>query len=152
MRQNFSPLLLIITLLLLLFPPLHAADFNIKIRKTDINELKQQIMPAFEQSIVYLTGLLNCLEHKKTTETCFEETTLHINEGELSADASLQKERNLQIEQRILDKIQEKNISPEQLTAQLKLFLIEAEAIKQCLNAGQTANDLKDCIMNSGNN
>ncbi len=139
--------LFVIALFLILVHPLHAADFNIKLRKTDINDLKQQLMPAFDQSIIYLRGTLKCLQHGKPIEICLDEVAIHVANGNTSADIAQQTERNLQIKKQVLDKIQKKNIPPEQMVSQLKLFLVAAEKIKQCINGGQTANDLKDCIV-----
>ena len=65
MRQYLYLFLSSILAFLIFLIPIHAADFNIKLRKTDINELKQQLMPAFEQNILYLNELLSCLERKK---------------------------------------------------------------------------------------
>lgn len=131
---------------LILSTPLHAADFNIKLRKTDINELKQQLLPTFEKNIVYLNELLSCLEHGKKVDTCLNEFSLTVD-GNKTADSALKKERNDKIKQSIENKIKENNIQPEQLIAELKKLLAEAEKVKQCLQKGQTANELKDCIV-----
>jgi len=131
---------------LLLSSPLHAADFNIKLRKTDINELKQQLLPTFEQNIVYLNDLLSCLEHAKKVDICLNEFSL-IVDGNKTADSALKKERNDKIKKNIENKIKENNIQSEQLITELKKLLAEAEKVKQCIQKGQTANELKDCIV-----
>lgn len=125
---------------------IHAADFNIKLRKTDINELKQQLMPRFEQNISYLNLLLNCLEEGKKINTCLNEYSL-IVEKQYSENSPENRKRNNELRQNIESKIEEKDIQPEELISELKKLLIEAESIKTCLNKGQTANDLKDCII-----
>ncbi|MCW8932423.1 MAG: hypothetical protein OQL19_19580 [Gammaproteobacteria bacterium] len=135
-----------VLLLLVFITPLNAADFNIKLRKTDINELKQQLMPRFDQSISYLNELLNCLEHGKTVDTCLDEYSL-IVEGKGTVLSPEKQERNKKIKQGIENKIDEKNIEPEELIVELKKLLKEAESVKSCLNKGQTANELKDCII-----
>lgn len=150
--RHYSYLFLSFAISFLLFStPLHAADFNIKLRKTDINELKQQLLPTFEQNIAYLNELLSCLEYGKKVDTCLNEFALTIDgnktDGNKSADSALKKERNDKIKQNIENKIKENNIQPEQLIAELKKLLAEAEKVKQCLQKGQTANELKDCIV-----
>ncbi len=136
-------------LIFIMFPGLiHAADFNIKLRKMGINDLKQQLMPAVEQNIIYLKGLLHCLERGKTVDSCVNEYSLAVTEEvKKSADSSLKQERNARIKQTIETKIKEKNIQQEQLVAELKKLLAEADEIKQCLYQGQTANELKNCII-----
>ena len=126
--------------------PLQAADFNIKLRKTDINELKQQLMPKFEQNILYLNDLLSCLERKETLDVCLNEYSLVVDRKE-SVNLSINTERNEQIKQTLEKKISEKNIQPEEVISELKKLLAEAEEIKQCLYKGQTVNELKDCIV-----
>lgn len=149
---SISFVFLFLLSLLSLSIPVSAADFNIKIRKTDINELRQQIIPVFEQNIEFIKNLENCLEIKNTLDICLknytESLTLTANEEK--------KLRNDQIRNDINKKItelsdQNKGIKEKELINKLKVvlkkFLIEAENVKQCLNNGQTANDLKDCIM-----
>ncbi|MCK5648175.1 MAG: hypothetical protein KAI22_04785 [Gammaproteobacteria bacterium] len=146
MRQYLHLFLSSALSFLIFLIPVHAADFNIKLRKTDINELKQQLMPAFEQNILYLHELLSCLERKKMLDVCLNEYTLVVD-GKESANSSLTKERNEQLKQTLENKINEKNIQPEEVISELKKLLAEAEQIKRCLYQGQTANELKDCIV-----
>ena len=146
MRQNLYIVLSFVLLFLISTTPLSAADFNIKLRKTDINELKQQLMPVFEQNILFLNQLIICLKRKNTIDNCLNEYTSLVDGKELT-NSSKQKERNEKIKQGIENKINENNIQPEQLISELKKLLVEAELIKKCLYNGQTANELKDCII-----
>ena len=146
MRHYFPLFLSSITIAFILCLPLNAADFNIKLRKTDINQLKEQLMPRFDQSIQYLNVLLSCLEQGKSIDSCLDKHSL-IVEGKKSDDPAKVKERNEMIKQNIESKIDEKNIQSEQIISELKKLLAEAETIKSCLQKGQTANDLKDCIV-----
>ena len=154
---SISFVFLFLLSLLSLSIPVSAADFNIKIRKTDINELRQQIIPVFEQNIEFIKNLENCLEIKNTLDICLknytESLTLTANNDTTNEEKKL---RNDQIRNNINKKItelsdQNKGIKEKELINKLKVvlkkFLIEAENVKQCLNNGQTANDLKDCIM-----
>ena len=135
------------TLLTLFFAaPIFAADFNIKLRKTDINELKQQLMPRFEQNISYLNGLLDCLELGKTVNNCLNEYVL-LADKQYSSNSSDNKKRNDEIRKSIENKMNENNIQADELIPELKKWLVEAESIKDCLIKGQTANELKDCIV-----
>jgi len=139
---SFSYILTLSLFLLFTSSSLYAADFNIKLRKTDINELKQQLMPAFEQSIQYLNGLLNCLEQGKPVDTCIDEYSVVLDDKKEAET----KERREQIKQSIRKKIKDGNIQREEIVIELKKLLLEAEKVKQCLDKGQSANDLKDCI------
>ncbi len=65
--------LIIILSLLFLANPVLSAEFNIKLRKTDINELKQQLLPAFDRNIEYLNTILQCLEQGNTTDDCLQQ-------------------------------------------------------------------------------
>lgn len=146
MRQYLYLFLSTLLLFLFFLTPIHAADFNIKIRKTDINELKQQLMPVFEQNILYLNQLLRCLERDKTLDVCLNELSLVVD-GKKTANSSLTKERNEQIKQTLESKINEKKFQPEELISELRNLLAEAEDIKRCLYQGQTADELKDCMV-----
>ena len=128
-----------------IFPPVFSADFNIKLRKTDINELRQQLMPAFEQNITYLQQLLGCLESGGQLDKCLNEYALSVDERQ-GSDAEKQV-RNAQLKQKIDHALADKDIKSEQIIPELKKLLAEAEAIKLCLYDGKTANDLKDCIV-----
>ncbi len=136
--------------LLLLFSffiisPVFSAEFNIKLRKTDINELRQQLMPAFEQNIMYLQQLLSCLESGRQLDKCLNEYARTVDDRE-GTDAEKQV-RNAQLKQKIDHALVDKEIKSEQIIPELKKLLVEAEAIKLCLYHGKTANDLKDCIV-----
>lgn len=147
-HSNSSSLLLAAVLFFFSFlvvAPVFSADFNIKLRKTDINELKQQLMPAFEQHIHYLEQLLTCLEADKNIELCLNEYA-HIVDSREGTDTEKQ-QRNEQIKQKIEQALADKNVQSEQIIPELKKLLAEVELIKHCLINGKTANDLKDCIV-----
>ncbi|MCP3848748.1 MAG: hypothetical protein GY694_00715 [Gammaproteobacteria bacterium] len=125
---------------------LNAADFNIKLRKTDINELKQQLMPRFEQNIDYLNTLLVCLENGKSVDTCLEDYSIALKNNK-KINTQEKEQRSAEIKAAVENKINEKDISSEQMISELKKLLQEAESVKLCLIKGQTANELKDCIV-----
>lgn len=138
-----------LTTLLLLFvfqSSSYAADFNIKLRKTDINELKQQLIPAIEQNILYWEELLGCLENGKKTDICLDGYS-HRLDSKYAADSSIKNEEKEQTKHTILNKINDKNLNQAQLILALKKLLIDAKDIKQCVNKGKTANELTDCII-----
>ena len=142
MRRLFYLFLSTILCSLISFTSSYSGDFNIKLRKTDINELKQQLMPVFEQNINILNQLLNCLEKGKTVDACLNYHALVVDsKGESN------KERNKQITNNIKNKIAETDLQQEQIITELKKLLFEAEKVTQCLHKGQTANDLKDCVL-----
>ena len=150
MRQYIHLFLSALLSSLIVLSPVNAAEFNIKLRKTDINELKQQFLPIFEQNIVYLNQLLKCLEGGKTVDYCLNEFSHMVekNVSEHSSEYSLEKqERNKKIKADIQNKIDKKNIEPEAIIPELKKLIAEAEEVKSCLYKGQTANELKDCII-----
>ncbi len=100
-------------------------------------------MPVFEQNIQLLTNLLNCLEQGKNIDFCLEQyDVMPDTENEAAS-----KERNEQIKQSIKNKINDNNIQQDEIVFELKKLLAEAEDVKQCLYQGQTANDLKDCVI-----
>ena len=76
MRHTFYLFLSTILFFLISFTLSFAGDFNIKLRKTDINELKQQLMPVFEQNINILHQLLTCMEKGNTTDVCLKDSSL----------------------------------------------------------------------------
>ena len=143
MRKYFFVFLSVFLFLPISSFPVYAVDINIKLRKTDINELKQQIMPVFEQNIQLLTKLLNCLEQGKNIDFCLEQYDVMPD----TENGAASKERNEQIKQNIKNKINDNNIQQDQIVFELKKLLAEAEDVKQCLYQGQTANDLKDCAI-----
>lgn len=145
--------------LVLLLSSVSASDFNVTIRKTDINELKQQLIPTFEQHIEYIKHFENCLELEQTISFCLDNYAASITNKTIGEEDKL---RNEQIKETIKKKIsdysnnkqsnQYKGAGDKELISELKLILnkllIEAEKVKQCLNQAQTANELKDCVIN----
>ncbi|MDX2504641.1 MAG: hypothetical protein QNL62_09220 [Gammaproteobacteria bacterium] len=124
-----------------------AADVNIKLRKTDINDLKQQLMPAFEYNIRFLQDLLRCLEQGEKLAVCLEKNALPLDDN----NQVVNKERNELIKQAIKKKVKADNIQQEEIIVALKRLLAGAEKAKQCLYLGQTANQLKNCVIQYGN-
>lgn len=108
----------------------------------DISELKQQLMPVFEQKTSVLKKLLRCLESRKTVDTCLTEESLFADSNNES-----DKQKNQQIITKIKSKISENSITQEKVISELKKILFEIEKVTQCLHAGKTANDLKDCVL-----
>lgn len=142
--------------LVLLLNSVSATDFNVTIRKTDINELKQQLMPVFEQHIEYIKHFENCLELEQKVIFCLDNYAGSITNKTISEEDKL---RNEQIKEAIKKKIsdysnkkQYKGAGDKELISELKpilkKLLIEAEKVKLCLNKAQTANELKDCVIN----
>lgn len=142
MSYNFYFFPAIVLCFLISFTSSYSGDFNIKLRKTDINELKQQLMPVFEENINILNKLLSCLEKGKTVDACLNDYSLLVDSKNES-----DKERNDQIRNNIKNKIAEKNIQQEKIISELKKLLFEAEKVTQCLHKGKTANELKDCVL-----
>lgn len=120
----------------------YSADFNIKLRKTDISELKQQLLPAFEQNIQVIKNLLSCLEKGQTADDCLEQLTIATDQNNLNKYKQQQEQIRLEFKK----KRDEKN-TREQIIRKLKHLLIRAEEVKLCLERGQSANALKDCII-----
>lgn len=143
MLFRISTLVYCLVSLLLFSYSIHAADINIKLRKTDVSELKQQLIPAFEQNIRTFNDLLKCLEQQDTIDFCLEQLTFVSERGN---DKDYQ-ERRKQIQTELNQKLLEKNISRQKLIKELKQLLLEAEQVKLCLNKAQTVNELKDCIV-----
>ena len=132
----------LIALALLLSFSAYGADFNIKLRKTDINELKQQLMPRFEQNLQVLNQLLVCLKRDIKLDDCLNQlalTTGQANEIDVN--------RQQAIRQDLEDKINTKKIDRQQVILELEKLLLEAQKVKQCLVKGETANELKDCVL-----
>lgn len=137
-------LIIFFTLSCLIFSnSVYANDFNIKIRKTDISELKKQLIPPFEQNIQVLKDLLLCLEQGKSVEACLKQLTLTSEQNSQNRF----EERHRQIQSELEQKLHQQKPSQEQIIKELKKLLVDAEKVKLCLNQGQTANDLKDCVM-----
>lgn len=141
MRHTFYLFLSIILCFLISFTLSFAGDFNIKLRKTDINELKQQLMPVFEQNITILNQLLTCMEKGNTTDACLKDSLV------VASKNVSDNERNEQIKNDIKNKIAKNNIPQEKIISELKNLILEAEKVTQCLYKGQTANALKDCVL-----
>jgi protein subunit release factor A len=146
MRRFVNIILTSVFFFLVLFSTAPAADFNIKLRKTDINDLKQQLMPVFEQNIDYLKQLLICLEQDESINFCLNDYVQVVEKNNAST-AVANNARTDEIKKSIESKIRNENIQPEQLIAELKKLLLVAEDVRLCLDEGQTANELKDCII-----
>ena len=140
MRHSFCAPLSVF--LLVVFTSSYAGDFNIKLRKTDVGELKQQLIPVFEQNITILNQLLNCLEKGKTVDICIDDFLLVVDDKDISS-----KQRSAEIRKNIKNKISENDIPPKKITSELRNLIFEAEKVKQCLQKGKTVNELKDCVL-----
>ncbi len=122
--------------------PVLGAEFNIKLRKTEINELKQQLLPAFDRNIGYLNTILQCLEQGNTTDNCLQQFPPPGRTSE-AQDAS-----DEELKHSIEKKLHKQDLTEADIIQGLKELLQQAEKVRSCLVAGQTANDLKDCIVN----
>ncbi len=140
MRHSFCVSLSVF--LLVFFTSSYAGDFNIKLRKTDVGELKQQLIPVFEQNIHILNQLLNCLEKGKAVDICIDDFLLVVDDKDLSS-----KQRSVEIRKNIKNKISENDSQPKKITYELRNLILEAEKVKQCLQKGKTVNELKDCVL-----
>ncbi len=140
MRHSFCVSLSVF--LLVFFTSSYAGDFNIKLRKTDVGELKQQLIPVFEQNIHILNQLLNCLEKGTAVDICIDDFLLVVDDKDLSS-----KQRSVEIRKNIKNKISEKSSQPKKITSELRNLILEAEKVKQCLQKGKTVNELKDCVL-----
>lgn len=132
---------LILFSLIFLANPLLSAEFSIKLRKTDINELKQQLLPVFDSNIQYLNTVLNCLEQGNSTDACLDKFP---PPGRESATQNTSHEDFKQSIQKKLDK---RDLTEVDIIKGLKELLQQAQEVRTCLIAGQTANELKDCIV-----
>ncbi len=133
--------------------PVVAAEFNIKLRKTDINELKQQLLPTFDQNIAYLNSILDCLERGNSTDHCLDKQRLdkhrldkHPLPGKNSS-AQQAENRTENLKHTIQKNVAQGNLSKQDIIDGLKRLLQQAKEARACLLAGQTANELKDCIV-----
>ena len=108
-----------------------AADINIKLRKTDFNELKQQIIPQFEQQIVYLEAMTDCLVSETEIKTCIDQLPV------------LKKEIKIWIDKNIMDREDLRG----QLVDGLKQFITEANEAKDCLIRSQSVNEVQLCAL-----
>ncbi|WP_198264367.1 hypothetical protein [sulfur-oxidizing endosymbiont of Gigantopelta aegis] len=146
MRHFVSVIISSVIFSLLLLSAVPAADFNIKLRKTDINDLKQQLIPVFEQNIDYLKQLLSCLEQGRSVNFCLNDYVQVVEQNSTFASEA-NSARKDEIKENIKSKLKDENVQPEELMVELKKLLVQAEEVKQCLYDGQTANELKDCIV-----
>lgn len=142
MPKNFCARLLLALLLSSVFQPLIAADFNIKIRKQDINELKQQFMPLFEQKIILVEDLLACLKQNRSFNICLDKIDL-----EQAASQKIDKQTSEQAKAEVQNYLEDKQLEVDVVIEKLDQLLTESKKIKACLDKGQTANDLKDCVV-----
>jgi hypothetical protein len=108
-----------------------AADINIKLRKTDFNELKQQLIPQFEQKIVYLETMTDCLISETEIKTCIEQLPV------------LKEEIKNWIDKNIIDREDLRG----QLVDGLKQFITEANEAKDCLIRSQSINEAQLCAL-----
>ena len=134
--------LIIMLSLLFLANPVLSAEFNIKLRKTDVNELKQQLLPAFDRNIEYLNTILQCLEQGNTTDDCLQQFPPP------GRTAETQNTSDQDIKHSIEKNLQKQGLTEADIIHGLKELLQQAAKVRSCLLAGQTANDLKDCIVN----
>lgn len=121
---------------------IYSADFNIKLRKTDISELKQQLIPAFEQNIQVIKNLLSCLEKGKNVDDCLEQLTIASDQNNLKKYKRQQEQIRLEF-----NKNRDEKNTQEQIIRKFKHLLIRAEEVKLCLKRGQSTNALKDCVI-----
>lgn len=128
--------------LLVVFTSSYAGDFNIKLRKTDVGELKQQLIPVFEQNIDILNQLLNCLENGKAVDSCVNDFLLVVDDKGISS-----KQKSAEIRKNIKTKISEIDSQATKIIPELRHLIFEAEKVKQCLQKGKTVNELKDCVL-----
>jgi hypothetical protein len=134
---------------ILIFIPysVFSSDFNINIRKTDINDLKDQIISPIDKNIVFLNDLYICLQNKKAIEFCVEAyvdklSQIYTKEESISKDVLLKKD---QIRNDLKNKISDGDRSD--IIEKLKQLITEIKSIKICIRKAQIANDIKDCIL-----
>ncbi len=124
------------------FSHLSAAEFNIKLRKTDINDLKQQIIPVFQQNIIYLNELRGCLEQGNHSTICLSSQKSDTNNKPLADKGYF-----IRLNKIIKNKMAESNASDRQLLSLLRQLVRALKQSKQCIKKSQNANELKDCIV-----
>ena len=144
-NYNYYGQSIFISLFLLFFSSsLYSSDFNIKLRKTDINDLKQQLLPVIENNITLLKDLQNCLIKDNGIDLCLDnyaQTFSVINN--ISEDDSINKKQIIaDVKKKISKETQE-----DKIIVSLKKLIVEAESIKDCIIGGKNANELKDCIV-----
>lgn len=123
------PKLLFSLILFLYASHCFSADINITLRKTDFDELKQQLIPQFEQKIVYLETMTDCLRSGADKKTCIEQLPIK--------DEPLKK--------KIAKGLLERDISAEQLADVLTELISEAKQARTCLIKTHSVNEVKDC-------
>ena len=113
-------------------------------------------MPTFDYNIQVLKQVLQCLENGNEMNVCLEHLSNELKKQhqDKSSQQSITVEENQrneirekQIKQDIKQRINQQDISKEQIIVNLRKLLVEAEEVRLCLNKGQTANDLKDCVV-----
>jgi hypothetical protein len=120
---------------------INSAEFSIKLRKTEIQDLKQQILPAIEQSIAVASQLQRCLQKNNNVETC-----LNSIRWPERLDDNEHSQRRDEILQNLQKKVDNKN-KAELIAEALDEFLIQSQQLKSCIQDGLTANDIKDCFL-----
>lgn len=138
---------LIIFLSLLLFflsTPLFSSDVNIKLRKTDINELKQQLLPIVENNISLLKTLQNCLVMDNGSEFCLDNYAQTFSVSNNISERGSSKKRQIISD---LKKEITKELQQDKIIENLKKLIAEAESVKDCILKGKNANELKNCFV-----
>jgi hypothetical protein len=123
--------------------PVCAVEFNLKLRKTDVNELRKQFITVYDQNIVLINELLICLKQGKTIDYCINNGSQSLNNKEIEIPEA----RSEQFKKSIKKKITTNNIKSKQIVELLEKFLFDAKTVKRCLISGHTENEIKDCIM-----
>ncbi len=134
---------IILVCFLCIVNPVISAEFNIKLRKTDINELKQQLLPTFDHNIAYLNSILHCLEQGNSTDYCLDKHPLPGNNSSIQQAET----RTEDLKNTIQKKLVQGDLSEQDIIEGLKKFLQQAKEARACLLVGQTANELKDCFI-----
>ncbi len=138
---------LVVLFLFSLSYPVFSSDFNINIRKTDINDLKDQIISPIDKNITFLKDLQLCLQNNKAIDLCVDSYAVKLNqtyssEKLNSEDVTLKKEA---IKKDLKNKISDADRSD--MLEKLKNLITEIEAIKTCITKAKTANEIKDCAV-----
>ncbi len=108
-----------------------ALDINIKLRKTDFDQLKQQLIPQFEQKIAYLQSMKNCLGTEKDTKACIDELPI----------------TDIPLKKRIQKALSDRQITDEQIVDVLTELIGEANVVRACLINSESVNEVKDCAL-----
>ncbi|MBE9525529.1 MAG: hypothetical protein IME94_01010 [Proteobacteria bacterium] len=145
--KNLRSTYLIVLFFFCLSCPVFSSDFNINIRKTDINDLKDQIISPIDKNITFLKDLQFCLQNNKAIDLCVDSYAVKLNqtyssEKLNSEDVTLKKEA---IKKDLKNKLSDADRSD--MLEKLKNLITEIEAIKTCITKAKTANEIKDCAV-----